>query len=222
MHASNPKSVDDHPALLRPARDAHHPGAGDLGHLPGQRPGGARRGRHHHRVPWLRPADVHHSEVGGGTGRAVHRHHRQLVDHAGDDGGEHVVADDHVVLEARQRGDHVADRVRVAARRHHLADPRGPDDLAQLQRREVARLTVEPGAHGGVDPEVGVAEQRFTLGGFGRRRCDQLGVVGLDQPGRAATQQDPAVRQVGHNQADSALSSGTRPNTIDSSIRSKR
>src|ERR1700737_2338165 len=92
------------------------------------------------------PADLNHPEVGGGAGRAVHRHHRQLVDHAGDGRGEHVVADDHVLLKACQRGHYVANGVRVASRRHRLADPSGPDDLAKLLRREVARLPVEPRA----------------------------------------------------------------------------
>ena len=111
---------------------------------------------------------------------------------------EHVVADDDVLLEARQRGDDVADGVGVAARRHHLADARRPDDVAQLERGQVAGLAVEPGTDGGVHPDVGGAHQRLTVGGLGCRAGDQLGVVGCDQPGRAAAQQDLAVRQFGH------------------------
>ena len=63
---------------------------------------------------------------------------------------------------------------------------------------QVARLVVEPGPDGGVEPDVGGSDQRLALGGLGRRRGDQLGVTGLDQPGRAAAQQDLAVRQFGH------------------------
>ncbi len=66
-------------------------------------------------------------------------------------------------------------------------------------RRKVAGLAVEPGTDGGVDPDVGGAQQRLAVGGLGRRVRDQLGVTGLDQPGRAAAQQDLAVRQFSHD-----------------------
>ena len=147
----------------------------------------------------LGPADVGHPDIGRRAGRAVDRHDRQLVALAGDRRAEHVVADDHVLLEAGQRGDDVADGVGVAPRRHDFADPGRADDLAQLHRRKVARLVVEPGPDRGVEADVGGADQRLALGRLGRRRGDQLGVTGLDQPGRAAAQQDLAVRQFGHD-----------------------
>ena len=76
-----------------------------------------------------------------------------------------------VLLEAGQRGDDVADGVRVAARFHDLTDPGRPDDLTDLHRRKIARLIVQPGPGGGVDPDVGRADQRLPVGGLGRRRA---------------------------------------------------
>jgi hypothetical protein len=99
----------------------------------------------------------------------------------------------------------VAVVLRVADSAAVLADP---DDLAPLHRRQVARLPVEPGPHRGVDPHLGGAHERLTLGGLGRRQGDQLGVALLDQPGRAAAQQDLAVRQVGHDTETTEVACG--------------
>ena len=104
-----PEVLNNRPALLRAAR------AVNFSDLAGDAPGGARRGRHHHRVAGLGAADVHHSDVGRGPGRAVHRHDRQLIALAGNGSAEHVVADDHIFLEARQRGDHIADLIGLAS-----------------------------------------------------------------------------------------------------------
>src|SRR5581483_4606188 len=127
------------------------------------------------------------------------RHDRQLVVLAGNGRAEHVVADDHVLLEARQRGDHVADGVSGTTRFDDLTDPGGPDHLAELHRRQVAGLVVEPGAGGGVDADIGGAQQRLSVAGFGCRRGDQLGVTRLDQPGGTAAEQDLTIRQFGHS-----------------------
>src|SRR6202167_2891911 len=155
MHASNPKSsttarhfcgppampTTRAPAILAicPATDPVAPAA----RAPPPRP------------PGWGPADVGHTEVGGGTGRAVHRHDRQLVVLTRDGCAEHVVADDHVLLEAGQRRDDISDGVGVATRRDDLADPGRPNDFAQLHGRKVARLVVQPGPDRGVEPDVG-------------------------------------------------------------------
>ena len=123
----------------------------------------------------------------------VHRHDRQLIALTGDGRAEHVIADDHIFLEAGQRGDHVSDFVGLATRRHDLADPGRPDDFAHLHRRKVARLVVEPGPDRRVETHISGADQRLTLGRLGRRRGDQFGVTGLDEPTRALTQQDLAI-----------------------------
>ena len=57
---------------------------------------------------------------------------------------EHVVPHDGVLLEPGQRRHDVADGVSVTTGFDHLADPGGPDDLAQLDRRQIAGLVVEP------------------------------------------------------------------------------
>jgi hypothetical protein len=195
-----PEFVDHHPAFLGAAGDPHHPSACELGDLARHRAGGARGGRDHYGLPRVWPADVGHPEVGGGTGRPVNRHHGRLVDflHAGDRGAEHVVADDDELLKARQGGDHVADGIGVTSRRDDLADPGSADDLAELHGRQIARLVVEPRPRCGVQPDVGGADKRLTVGGFGRGQRDELGVGGLDQPIRTPTEHDLAVHQVGH------------------------
>ena len=104
-----------------------------------------------------------------------------------------------VLLEVRQRGDDVAHRVGVAAGLDHLGHAGGADRVAQLHRREVAGLVVEPGPHGGVDAEVGVAHQRLAVGQLGGAgTLDQLGVAGLDQAGGPLPQHHLTVRQISH------------------------
>ena len=161
--------VDHHAAFLGTAGDADHPGAGDLGDLAGDRTGGTRRGRHHHCLAGLGLADARHAEVGRGSRGPVHRHHRQLTQARSDGRTEHVVANEDEILEARQCRHHVAHGKSVATRFHDLTDPGGPDDLAQLHRREVTGLVVQPGPYGGIHPDVGGAQQRLPHRGLWRR-----------------------------------------------------
>ena len=126
----------DHPgALLVAPGDPHHPAAVQLGDLAGDGPRRPTGRRHHHRLARGDVADVEQTEVGGRPGGAEHAHHRAQIGDVGQLGGEHVVADDGVVLPPGQAVGHVADLVGVAAGGHHPADAAAPDHLAHLDRR---------------------------------------------------------------------------------------
>ena len=192
--------LDDNPALLRSPGDADHAGAEDPGDLPGDRTGGAGRGGDHHGVARLRAADLSHPEIGRGTAGSVNAHDRALVILPGDRRAEDVVTDDHVFLKSGQRGDDVADLVCGTTGLDDLSHTGGADDLADTDRWKVAGLIVEPGAHRGVQADVGGAQQRLAFRGLRGGNGDEFGIARGDQADRTAAQHDLAVRQcVGHD-----------------------
>ena len=196
-----PEILHHRAALVRTAGDTHHPRSGDLGDLTGHRAGGAGGRGDDDRLPGAGASDARHAEVRGGAGRSVDRHHRTLVDpiaRAGHGRREQVVTHDRVLLEAGQCRHDVADSVGVTACFDDFADTGSADDLAEPDRRQVAGLIIQPRPGGGVDPDVGGAYQRLTVGRTRCRRGHQLGVTGLDQAPGTAAQQDLAIRQRRH------------------------
>ena len=192
-----PEVIHHHAAFLRAAGDAHHAGAGDLRDLAGdgsRRPGG---GGHDDGLPRLRAADLHHPEIRCGAAGSVDRHNGGLIGLAGDRRAEHVVADDGVFLKAGERGDDVTDGVGRAARFDDLADSGGADHLTEGHRRQVTRLIVEPGANGGVESDIGGAQQCLTVARARGGGGEDLGIFGADESAGAAAQDDLAVGQHG-------------------------
>ncbi len=163
--------------LLVAAADADHAAAVDLGDLRGQRARRAGGRRHDDRLAGLGLADVEDADVGGEACGPVHRQQRRQVGVELERRRHAVVADDPVLLPARQPVGRLADRELLALRRDDHPDRGAAHRLADLDRREVALAPVEPRAHGRVDAHVLHLEQRLAVGDLGDRCLDELEVV---------------------------------------------
>ena len=162
----------------------------DLPHHAARR---ARRAGHHHGVALLEPPDLQQAEVGGQPG------HSQYAQVGGGLGQrqvelEHAPAVGHgVLLHAERPVDVVADGEPGVLGDGDPADPAGPHDGADVDRRDVGGARVHPAPHGRVDGQV--RDLGDELPGTRRRHglVRELPVGEAGEPGRTGGQADLAV-----------------------------
>ena len=183
-------------AFLLPAGDADDAAALDLGDLPGDRAGRARRAGNDDGFACDRPAHVEQAEVGGDAGHPEHAH-RQFERRSGGQLVELALGVHRdIVLPAGEAGHDVADRVVGIVRRHDPARAERANDLADLDRRQI-RVQGDPTPLRRVAGQHQVAHQRLALAGSGDVGLDEIEVAVLDRSMRTAREQPLTVFHIG-------------------------
>ena len=156
--------------------------------------GRARRAGDDDHVALLHLPHVDHAEVGrhpgdaqdpdGGRRRhALRQHlHRALAG-----------VGDHVVLPAGHAEQQLAGLVGVGAAVDDLADPAAADDLVELDRRQIARNVVHPGADRRVDRQIANLDQRLAILEVGHLFGLQAGRAPVHQAGGSLRQHQTSI-----------------------------
>jgi Proline racemase len=180
------------------ARDRDRARALELGDLARDLADRAGRGRDHHGLAGLRPADLEEREIGGQTRQAEVA--QRAVDRplAGIDLARALRAEERVFLPAEAEAlDDLAGPEVGVPRAQHLADPAAGHEVADLDARGVVAGRADAAAHVGIDREIARPHQDLARPRLGHWPLDQAPVVGLGQAVRVRRQQPLSV-DAGH------------------------
>jgi hypothetical protein len=167
-----PELLLDIGALLGPARDADDPTSRDLPDLHCDAADGARRRRDHHRIAFLRPADVEQTEVGGEARHAEAAHLLLERREIGVDRAQHATAHCDFVLRTCEAERVVAHREPRETARHDSPHSERTHHVACRDGLDVALLGRDPPDHRRIDRQILDSKHHLAIGRLG------CGVVG--------------------------------------------